>query len=105
MVLLGDAAHATTPFVGQGANQAIMDGWSLADKLLKSARGDLTSVEAALAAYERVRKPETERVMKMSAMIGAVETCSWPWSTIRNCFYGGGNLIIKGLKEKIKPKV
>jgi 2-polyprenyl-6-methoxyphenol hydroxylase-like FAD-dependent oxidoreductase len=30
VVLLGDSCHATTPFVGQGANQAMLDAYSLA---------------------------------------------------------------------------
>jgi salicylate hydroxylase len=33
VVLVGDSCHATTPFVGQGANQAIADAYSLAGAL------------------------------------------------------------------------
>jgi 2-polyprenyl-6-methoxyphenol hydroxylase-like FAD-dependent oxidoreductase len=103
VVLLGDACHATTPFVGQGANQAIMDGFSLADKLRRLQAGEFSSLEAAIGAYEAIRRPETERIVKMSAMIGAIETCRWPWSAFRDYFYGG-DMIVRAMREQIKPK-
>ena len=103
VVLLGDACHATTPFVGQGANQAIMDGFSLADKLRRLRDGELPSLEAAVGAYEQVRRPETRRIVRVSALIGAVETCRWPWSAVRDYFYGG-DAIIRAMREQIKPK-
>jgi 2-polyprenyl-6-methoxyphenol hydroxylase-like FAD-dependent oxidoreductase len=61
VVLVGDAAHATTPGVGQGAAQAIEDAVVLADGLARS--GDLTK---ALAEYEAVRRPRAGAVLKMS---------------------------------------
>src|SRR5262249_43769377 len=61
VVLLGDAAHATTPGVGQGAAQAIEDAVVLTDRL---ARAD--DVRTALAEYESIRRPRVEAVLKMS---------------------------------------
>ncbi|HEV8251570.1 MAG TPA: FAD-dependent monooxygenase [Gaiellaceae bacterium] len=61
VVLVGDAAHATTPAVGQGAAQAIEDAVVLADRLADSA--DLAT---ALDAYEAIRRPRAEAVLKMS---------------------------------------
>jgi FAD binding domain len=55
VVLVGDAAHATTPGVGQGADQAIEDAVVLADRLAPS--GDLAT---ALAEYEATRRPRAE---------------------------------------------
>jgi 2-polyprenyl-6-methoxyphenol hydroxylase-like FAD-dependent oxidoreductase len=61
VVLMGDAAHATTPGVGQGAAQAIEDAVVLSDCL---SRGhDLSD---ALAEYEGMRRPRVETVLKMS---------------------------------------
>lgn len=61
VVLLGDAAHATTPGVGQGAAQALEDAVVLTDELAHG--GDL---RGALAAYESIRRPRTEAVLKIS---------------------------------------
>jgi 2-polyprenyl-6-methoxyphenol hydroxylase-like FAD-dependent oxidoreductase len=61
LVLVGDAAHATTPGVGQGAAQAIEDAVVLIDRLAGS--DDLT---AALAEYEGIRRPRADAVLKMS---------------------------------------
>ena len=52
VVLLGDAVHATTPHLGQGAGMAIEDSLVLADELAKH-----DDIEAALTAY-RTRRYE-----------------------------------------------
>jgi 2-polyprenyl-6-methoxyphenol hydroxylase-like FAD-dependent oxidoreductase len=64
VVLVGDAAHATTPGVGQGAAQAIEDAVVLADRLARS--GDLAT---ALGEYEAIRRPRAEAVLKMSRRV------------------------------------
>ena len=51
LVYLGDAAHGTSPQLGQGANLALMDAVALADAL---ASGD--EVPIALAAYSAARR-------------------------------------------------
>ena len=61
VVLVGDAAHATTPGVGQGAAQAIEDAVVLAGRL---AAGD--DLGPALAEYEAIRRPRAEAVLKVS---------------------------------------
>jgi 2-polyprenyl-6-methoxyphenol hydroxylase-like FAD-dependent oxidoreductase len=61
LVLLGDAAHATTPGIGQGAAMAIEDAIVLAEQL--AASDDLA---ASLARYELIRRPRTELVLKLS---------------------------------------
>jgi salicylate hydroxylase len=57
--LLGDAAHAMLPHLGQGANQSIEDGITLATML---ARADRDSAPAALLAYERLRRERVSQV-------------------------------------------
>ncbi len=61
ITLLGDAAHAMLPHLGQGANQAIEDGMALAT-LLRGVEGD--GVEPALQAYEHLRRERTTAVQR-----------------------------------------
>lgn len=67
-VLLGDAAHATSPSAGQGAALAIEDALVLA-KCLR----DVDGIEPALAAYEAQRRPRVEKVVKYSARVGGTK--------------------------------
>ncbi|EXG79904.1 FAD-dependent monooxygenase [Cryptosporangium arvum] len=62
MVLVGDAAHATSPSSGQGASMAIEDAVVLA----KSLR-DVPDRAEALATYVGIRRPRVERVVKAGA--------------------------------------
>jgi salicylate hydroxylase len=57
LVLLGDAAHAMLPHLGQGANQAIEDGVALA--VLLEGR-DSTEVADILPQYEKFRRVRTD---------------------------------------------
>ena len=52
VVVIGDAAHAMSPQLGQGANLALVDAWVLARALAGTA-----GVAAALQRYERLRRP------------------------------------------------
>ena len=58
MVIMGDAAHATSPSSGQGASMAIEDAIVLA-KCLR----DLPNIPQAFAAYEQLRRERVERVV------------------------------------------
>jgi 2-polyprenyl-6-methoxyphenol hydroxylase-like FAD-dependent oxidoreductase len=70
MVLLGDAAHPTTPNLGQGANMAIDDAISLARALR-----DEPSVAIAFDRYERERLPRTRQIVERSWSFG--QMCLW----------------------------
>ncbi|MER7172450.1 FAD-dependent monooxygenase [Streptomyces mesophilus] len=73
VALLGDAAHAMTPNLGQGACQALEDAVTLAHCL------DTTSgVADALCSYDRLRRRRTRAITRRSARLGAVGQLSWP---------------------------
>jgi 2-polyprenyl-6-methoxyphenol hydroxylase-like FAD-dependent oxidoreductase len=73
MVLLGDAAHAMDPILGQGACQALEDAVTLAACL-----GATPDVGAALVRYDRRRRPRTQAIVRRSARLGTVAQWSWP---------------------------
>ncbi|WP_185564468.1 NAD(P)/FAD-dependent oxidoreductase [Rhodococcus sp. KBW08] len=66
-VLVGDAAHAMVPHLGQGANQAIEDAFALAE-VLKDARPE--TLPSMLVAYESVRKSRAEAIQRLSRDAG-----------------------------------
>jgi 2-polyprenyl-6-methoxyphenol hydroxylase-like FAD-dependent oxidoreductase len=68
VVLIGDAAHATTPHCGQGAAQAIEDGLVLTDELQRR-----ETVLAALDAYMGRRYDRCKLIVEGSEAIGAWE--------------------------------
>lgn len=66
VVLLGDAAHATTPFAAMGACMTIEDG-ALLGRLLAE-----QPLPQALAGYQLQRKKRTEEVVKHGRTMGRV---------------------------------
>ena len=74
VTLLGDAAHPTTPNLGQGACQSIEDAVVLAD-CMKRSPGD---PRRALNDYESARAPHTARVVRTSRSVGRVAQWSHP---------------------------
>ncbi|GAA2393174.1 FAD-dependent monooxygenase [Streptomyces glaucosporus] len=74
VALLGDAAHAMTPNLGQGGCQAIEDAVVLAHH----AAPDPGTTAAALAAYTRDRLPRTMAVVRRSERVGRMTTLTSP---------------------------
>jgi 2-polyprenyl-6-methoxyphenol hydroxylase-like FAD-dependent oxidoreductase len=84
VTLLGDAAHASTPNLGQGACQALEDAVVLAHCL-----SETSAIESALCKYECLRIPRTSRVVRDSWQAGkALQLDSPALESFRNWFLG-----------------
>lgn len=68
VAMMGDAAHASTPFQGQGAGQAMEDALVL-ETLLGRVQ-DAKHIQNAFAAYDQVRKARSQRVVTTSRESG-----------------------------------
>lgn len=74
VTLLGDAAHPTTPNLGQGACMAIEDAIVLRRALEAHPRDHA----AAFASYERTRMPRTDRIVSQSRAMGRIGSWTSP---------------------------
>jgi 3-(3-hydroxy-phenyl)propionate hydroxylase len=99
MFILGDAAHLTPPFIGQGLCAGLRDAMNLAWKLAGVVNGWLP--ETALDTYEVERKPHARHMIRFALAVGAAMTAGG----------GGGDLLrrlvvprlhlVPGVREKI----
>lgn len=69
--IVGDAAHAMSPNLGQAACMAMVNGVGLAQAL------DRYEIDTALAVWERIERPVTTRVQRYSRVYGKIGT-RWP---------------------------
>lgn len=74
IVLMGDAAHATTPNMGQGACMALEDAAMLASYLLK-----YQEPEIAFRTFEQMRIARTTKIVNNSYSIGKLAQLENPW--------------------------
>ena len=70
--LLGDAAHLTPPFIGQGLCAGIRDSMNLSWKIAGVLSGDLP--EWVLETYEVERRPHAGAMIRLAKLIGASMT-------------------------------
>ena len=78
LALLGDAAHATLPFLAQGAVMALEDAVVLARET-----AGRPAAEAFLA-YERQRKPRTARIQQQSRRMSRIYHATGAVALARN---------------------
>lgn len=80
VVLIGDAAHAMTPNMGQGAAMAIEDAWVLARCLDRPADRD-----AVTTSFHHRRFPRADAVRRQSWNLGRIAQLERPMAcTVRN---------------------
>ncbi|MBB1034522.1 bifunctional 3-(3-hydroxy-phenyl)propionate/3-hydroxycinnamic acid hydroxylase [Dietzia sp. CQ4] len=70
--LLGDAAHLTPPFIGQGMGAGLRDAANLSWKLAAVLRGGAPS--STLESYEQERIPHCTGLIRLATMTGAAMT-------------------------------
>jgi 3-(3-hydroxy-phenyl)propionate hydroxylase len=68
VLLVGDAAHQTPPFVGQGLGAGVRDAGNLAWKLAAVLRGE--APEELLDSYERERRPHVRTLIRLARTAG-----------------------------------
>ncbi len=90
--LIGDAAHATTPNMGQGACQAIEDAYVLSECMEKYA------TEEAFEKFQNVRLPKAHQVTNGSWLVGKVAHTSNP------LLMGVRNLMMRWMPAAINRK-
>lgn len=73
VALVGDAAHAMTPALGQGGCQGLEDAVVLAAALSSS-----REVQTALRQYDARRRPRTQRIARQSRRVGRVTRFTSP---------------------------
>lgn len=69
LFLLGDAAHLTPPFIGQGMGAGLRDAANLSWKLA-AVNADPTGHDAFLDTYESERKPHATRMIRLAVTTG-----------------------------------
>jgi len=70
LVCIGDAAHAMTPNLGQGATQSLEDAVILAKTITAS-----EDLSAAFAQFETLRRSRAQRTVREARMIGNLAHC------------------------------
>jgi 2-polyprenyl-6-methoxyphenol hydroxylase-like FAD-dependent oxidoreductase len=90
LVLLGDAAHAMAPNLGQGANSALVDAAVLLDELMRA-----PALGHALLAYDSRRRARVRRVADMAGRLGSLAELHGPITQwLRNqCLRAAGRVI------------
>ncbi|KAF2725819.1 FAD/NAD(P)-binding domain-containing protein [Polychaeton citri CBS 116435] len=67
VTLLGDAAHVTTPFIGEGVNCAMYDSIQLAQQMIKYG---IENLDCAVSEYEKLMFPRAINLIEQSARSG-----------------------------------
>lgn len=96
LVLLGDAAHASTPHQWAGAGQAIEDAFILSNLL--GDRKDVGEIERVFKAYDEVRRPRSQKVVTTSREAAKL------YEFENEEVVGNGNVDMEEMKERLRER-
>jgi 3-(3-hydroxy-phenyl)propionate hydroxylase len=99
MFILGDAAHLTPPFIGQGMGAGLRDATNLAWKLAGVVNGWLP--ESVLDTYEQERIPHTRYMIRFALAVGAAMTAGGEMGNFLRRVVVPRLHLIPGVREKI----
>jgi 2-polyprenyl-6-methoxyphenol hydroxylase-like FAD-dependent oxidoreductase len=91
VALLGDAAHAMTPHLGQGACLALEDAVTLAAELADQPR----DIRASLISYDAKRRPRAQQLSKLSDHDGSPIDITNPVATTLR------NMLIRSIPRRV----
>ena len=97
--LLGDAAHLTPPFIGQGLCAGVRDAMNLSWKLAGVLSGDLP--ETVLDSYEAERRPHAHAMIKLAKLIGAAMTRGGRAGNVLRKLIAPRLHLLPGLRERV----
>jgi salicylate hydroxylase len=94
-LLIGDAAHATLPYLAQGAVMALEDACVLSREM-----GRGLAVASAFINVENVRRERTARIQAQSRRMGRIYHASGPLALARNVVlrYGGASPALRQME-------
>ena len=108
VLLLGDSAHLTPPFAGQGLNSGLRDASNVAWKIAEIVKGNLS--HNILASYEIERRDHVVAMIKLAVMMGSfILTTSKKRQIIRDIAFGLFSLVpplkryVSEMRFKPKP--
>jgi len=90
VAIIGDAAHPTTPHLGQGAAQAVEDAVVLADEL-----GQDKPVKESLDSFARRRCERCQFIQEASLQIGEWEICPDPNADMGSLMAKVGRIVVQ----------
>jgi 3-(3-hydroxy-phenyl)propionate hydroxylase len=97
--LLGDAAHLTPPFIGQGMGAGLRDAMNLSWKLAGVLVGDLPP--AVLDTYQQERKPHTLAMIRLALNVGRSMTSGGEFGNVIRRIVVPQMHHIPGLRDKV----
>ncbi|WP_099042185.1 bifunctional 3-(3-hydroxy-phenyl)propionate/3-hydroxycinnamic acid hydroxylase [Mycobacterium neglectum] len=97
--LLGDAAHLTPPFIGQGLGAGVRDAMNLAWKLAAVIAGDLP--RTALDSYEQERIPHARHMIRLALGVGWAMTAGGEFGNLMRRLVVTRIRFVPGLRNKL----